>query len=366
MKLLLRRRAFLSLLAASAIPANGDKGEVFPSEFRRYPDPATELEVLRLTNPKIASFLPAYYQRAVSRKGNFLLYSSYRTGSSQAFRMDLKTGESRQLTDARALDGATLSLFPDERSFCYFDGASLRVANLSHLREREICRVADGFERCPGSSLSDDGHYVVFGEKRDNTSRLRLATVAKGGVSTVAEAQWILSDPVIRPKRTQILYRQENAALWLVNFDGKQNRRLRIESGIGPARWTPAGKTIVYLRFPEDRTQLNTLREHTPDENADKLIGKTSQFVQFGQNGDSSVFVGASRNQSSPYVLLFLRLTRRELTLCEHRASDPAMVAPIFSPNSQNIFFQSDRDGKPAIYRIHVEKFVEETDEESG
>ncbi|MDQ6706002.1 MAG: oligogalacturonate lyase family protein [Acidobacteriota bacterium] len=366
MKLLLQRRAFVSVLAASAIPAKAERGENFPSEWRRYPDPATELEVLRLTSSKIASFLPAYYQRAVSRKGNFLLYASDRTGSPQAFRMDLKNGESRQLTDARALDGASLSLFPDERSFCYFDGSSLRLANLSNLKEREICRVAEGFERCPGSNLADDGHYVVFGEKRGNTSRLRLATVAKGDVSTVADAQWILSDPVIRPRRTQILYRQENAGLWLVNFDGKQNRRLRIESGIGPARWTPAGKTIVYLRFPEDRTQLNTLREHTPDENADKLVGKTSQFVHFGQNGDSSVFVGASRNQSSPYVLLFLRLTRRELTLCEHRASEPAMVAPIFSPNSQNIFFESDRDGKPAIYRIRVEKFVEETNEESG
>ncbi|MGI8991356.1 MAG: oligogalacturonate lyase family protein [Bryobacteraceae bacterium] len=366
MKLLLQRRAFLSLLAVAATPSNGDKGEVVPSEWRRFPDPATELEVLRLTSPKAASFLPAYYQRAVSRKGNFLLYSSDRAGSPQAFRMDLKNGESRQLTNAQALDGASLSLFPDERSFCYFDGASLRIVNLANLKEREICRVADGFERCPGSNLGDDGHYVAFGEKRGNASRLRLAAVAKGGVSTIAEAQWVLSDPVIRPKRTQILYRQENAALWLVNFDGKQNRRLRIEPGIGPARWTPAGKTVVYLRFPEDRAQLNTLREHTPDENADKLIGKTSQFVHFGQNGDSSVFVGASRNQSSPYVLLFLRLARRELTLCEHRASDAAMVAPIFSPNSQNIFFQSDRDGKPAIYRIRVEKFVEETGEESG
>jgi oligogalacturonide lyase len=41
------------------------------------------------------------------------------------------------------------------------------------------------------------------------------------------------------------------------------------------------------------------------------------------------------------------------------------MVAPIFSADSQQIFFESDRDGKPAIYRIHVEKLVEETEPES-
>ena len=77
---------------------------------------------------------------------------------------------------------------------------------------------------------------------------------------------------------------------------------------------------------------------------------------------DSSVFVGASRSRASAYVLLLLRVTRRELTLCEHRASEPAMVTPIFSPDSQSVFFASDRHGKTALYRVHVEKFVEETE----
>ena len=370
MKPTLPRRAFLSLLAGSAARvskgATAEKGATFPSEWRRYPDPATELEVFRLTDPKYSSFLPAYYERAVSRRGNFLLYSSDRTGSRQAFRMDLKTGESRQLTDGKALDGATLSLLPDERGFSYFDGPSLCLNDFSKLRQREIYRIPDDFERCTGASVSDDGQFVVFGEKRGNASRLRAARLARGDVSTIAEAPWILSDPVTRPRRAQILYRQENAALWLVNLDGKQNRRLRIDPGIGPARWSPGGRTIVYLRFPEERAQLNTLREHTPDENADKLIAKTSQFVHFGSNGDGSVFVGASRNPSSPYILILLRVTRRELSLCEHRASDPAAVAPIFSPNSQNVFFQSDRHGKPAIYRIRVDRFVEETEAESS
>ena len=66
---------------------------------------------------------------------------------------------------------------------------------------------------------------------------------------------------------------------------------------------------------------------------------------------------------TSPTILILLRVTRRELTLCEHRAGDPSSVAPIFSPDSQTIFFQSDRHGKPAIYEIHVEKLVEATEE---
>jgi len=58
-----------------------------------------------------------------------------------------------------------------------------------------------------------------------------------------------------------------------------------------------------------------------------------------------------------------VRAVHREFTLCEHRASDPSRVSPIFSPSSQNVFFLSDQHGKPAIYRIAVDKLVEITEE---
>jgi len=59
-------------------------------------------------------------------------------------------------------------------------------------------------------------------------------------------------------------------------------------------------------------------------------------------------------------------VTHREFTLCEHKASNPETVAPVFSPDSQRVLFQSDRDGHPAIYSVHVDKLVEPTDAEIG
>jgi oligogalacturonide lyase len=191
-----------------------------------------------------------------------------------------------------------------------------------------------------------------------------LIGLLKPGAATVVETAFPASYPVPRPKRAQILYRQGDEALWLVNLDGAQNRRLKIatDGKIGPAFWAPNGRTILYLHIPDDKTKLVAIREHTPDENADKLISATSQFAHFGANSDASVFVGASRNKASPHILILLRVTRRELTLCEHRSSDPFSVAPHFSPDSQQVFFQSDRDGKPALYRVQVERFVEKTE----
>jgi oligogalacturonide lyase len=358
------RRAFVAALASSALEAELEKGKNFPPEWKRYSDPATEFEVTRLTDPSFPSYLPANYNRAISHRRGFMLLSSGRSGATQAFRMDLKTGELRELTQAKALDSLSLHLLPDERTFSFFDGPSLRLVNLASLRDREVYRVPEGWTRGGGASVTGDGMSALFFEVRGESARLQRVSMAKGAAETIVETTFAGSDPVARPRRAQALYRRGDEALWLVNFDGKQNRRLRTaaEGKIGSAVWAPNGKTILYLHFPDDKTKLVSIREHTPDENLDKQVSPTSQFASFQCNGDASVFAGASRNRNSPHILILLKLTRRELTLCEHRSSDPFTVAPIFSPDSQRIYFQSDRDGKPAIYRVQVEKFVEETD----
>jgi oligogalacturonide lyase len=350
-------------VATSALRGQTEKSKALPSEWRRYSDPATEFEVYRLTDPAHSSRLTAYYNRTLAHRSAFLLFSSDRTGTRQAFRMDLKSGECKQLTQSQDLDSGSLTLLPDDRGFCLFDGRFLRQLNMATLRDRQVYQVPEGWKRGPGFSVTSDGLSALFSEVRDQSSRLRRVSVGTGVAATVVETAFTPSDPVARPRRAQILYRQGDEGLWLVNFDGKQNRRLKTapEGKLGPAIWSPNGRTVLYLFNPDDKTKLVSIREHTPDENLDKPVANTSQFAHFGSNGDTSVFVGASRNKGSPHILILLRLTRRELTLCEHKCSDPSTVAPLFSPDSQRIFFQSDRDGKPALYRVSVQKFVEET-----
>jgi oligogalacturonide lyase len=362
-----RRSLLVSGLAATRLLAVGSKGNAFPSEWSRYPDPATELEVLRLTDPEHTSTLPAWYNRAVAKNSSFLLYTSDRSGSPQAFRMDLKAGGIKQLTDVESLDPASLTLTPDNRSFCYFAGRAVYLTSLATLHERELYQIPTGWERCPGMSVGPDGTHVTFAERQGDASRLRMVPFVPAPARTVVEAPFPMADPIARPMRAQILYRQGDDALWLVNSDGQQAHKLKVAEGrIGAANWAPDGKTLLYLNFPTDPKQLNTIHEQTPDTNTDKLLAKTSQFIQFGSNRDTTVFVGASRNVGSPYILILLRVTRRELTLCEHKASHPETVNPMFSPDSQRIFFQSDRHGKPAIYSMHVQKFVEKTESDVG
>jgi oligogalacturonide lyase len=341
-------------------------GFVFAPERRRYADPATELEVIRLTDPQFASGMTAPHLRQFNRHSEFLLcWSDRANGVRQAFFTNLKTGESEQLTEAAELDAVSLTLTPDERSFLYFDGPALFESPVVKPAPRQIYRIPDGATRV-GFSIASDGS-VYFGERASGRTRvMRIAFTPKGVQPHRAfELENEITEPLARPgnlkTRIQLLYRQ-GGALWVAGSDGSNRRALKVQPGqTGQALWIPSGRTLVYLHIPEDPKELITFREHTPDTGADTLLSKTSQFISATPNSDASVFAAASRSVASPYVLIMLRAARRELTLCEHHASDAAMVNPVFTPDSKTVMFVSDRHGKSAIYLMQVAKFVEET-----
>jgi oligogalacturonide lyase len=346
-------------------------GRLSGPEWKRYADPATELDVLLLTNPAFVSGMTASHLRQFAHRGDWLLYWSERfssdsPGARQAFLLDLKQGESRQLTQAAALDPSSLSLSPDERSFVYFDGNSLYESPLTNVRPHEIHVVPENSART-GLTLGTDGS-ILFSERQNGKSR--IVSVFRQQSRKILDTDQEIEELMARPRHAQILYRTQadssrdapGGPFWLVNSDGSGKRQLKTEPGqTGGALWIPSGRTLVYLHIPEDPKELITLREHAPDDGTDRLLARTSQFISAAPNADASVFTGASRSRATSYVLILLRVARRELTLCEHRASDPAMVKPIFSPDSQSILFVSDRHGKPALYQVHVGRFVEET-----
>lgn len=360
------RRWFLWTVPAAyplASFAAGEKNRAVPSAAVRYSDPSTEFAVIRLTDPQFTSRMPAHYARALAHRGNFLVYSSDLGGGGMAvYRMDLKTGASRQVTDDDDLDPVSVTLTADERSICYAAGGRLLVMTLANSRTRELYRPAAGFELTPGLSVSEDGLYAAVVERKGMTHRLRLIRTADGMATTLGEAAEEMADPIPRPRRASVLYRRAGG-LWLANYNGQQNYRLHVADGeTGPATWGPDGRSVLYLNYPADTHKLHNIREFTPDANQDKSVADTTQFAAFERNSDASVFVGASSSKASPYVLLLVRTVKREFTLCEHRASDPALVSPVFAPNSQHIYFGSDQHGKPAIYSMAVEKIVTETD----
>ena len=131
-------------------------------------------------------------------------------------------------------------------------GDKLALGSFGTLRARDLYRAAPGFELAPGFSLAEDNLYAAVVEKRDTRHRLRLIRVADGVATTLAEADEPFADPIPRPRRASVLYRR-GTAVWLVNYDGQLNHRLKFAEGdVKSAVWSPDGRTVIYLHTPPE------------------------------------------------------------------------------------------------------------------
>jgi hypothetical protein len=228
------RRLFLASWAAATCAAETTaKGRVFPSVAVRYADPATEFTVLRLTDPQFTSSLPSPGNRGATARQ--LLYASDFTGNWQAFRMDLKSKESRQLSEAEHLEPASIALLQNEKGFWHFDGPKLIETTFSGYKTREVYRVSESFEKLPGASFSDDGQYASWVEKGVSGYRLQLLHLQHGAAATLIESPEELSDPLLRPRGASLIYRNRGE-LWSIHFDGAQNTRLPLPEGRRPGQ----------------------------------------------------------------------------------------------------------------------------------
>ncbi|MBM3794060.1 MAG: hypothetical protein FJW31_08315 [Acidobacteria bacterium] len=354
-----RRRFLLSCAASTAARA-----EVRPSERVRYLDPGTEFEVFRLTDPKHASILPPATARIFPRRGGWLLYANDVSGSLQPHALDLKKWESRSLADgASSLISSSLTLTPDDRYILWAEqGGAVQLAPVSGGAPKAVYRLNEAPASTLTLGVTADGPSVFVPEK----NVLWMVPLVAGRLRKLVENADDIVSPIARPRRASVLYRSADA-YWITPFDGSRPIRLKTpaEGSLGPAIWSPDGRLVFYLHYPPGG-RAHAMRENNPDTGEDNLIATTSQFVAFSANRDATVFVGASRNLAGPFVLLLIRSVRREFALCEHKASDPTLVAPVFSPDSQKIFFQSDRHGKPALYSMTIDKLVEKTEEQEA
>jgi len=362
------RRVFLASLPAVQIGRAVGKGQQYPSEARKFADPLTEREVWRFTSPGSPHHLPHASLRFASQKNSFLLVAGNRGGESQVLRVDMPSGKMTQLTQGSGIAPFAVCLAPDERSFFFLQNGALKQTGLRTLREREIYRAEEGWSLSGDLGVSIDGRFAAVAEQRAPLWRLRVVETLKGKNWLVAEEKSPLSRPQIRPKRDQVLYTQDTTRLWLVNLlDGKQRQGVRPRQGdeeLGPEYWSADGKLIGYAHYPDRSRRKATARAFNPDTREEQVLAPCTQFWNMRGNADHSALVGESRSKAGLNLYVLFPLTQREVTICEHASSSKSPESeprPVFSPDSQWIYFTSDREGAPAVYRAGVADWVEKT-----
>ena len=353
----------------------------------------------RLTNNEVLSHLPAYYNRALSKKSGFILIASEVSGSRQIHRYDIGRDRMTQLTVGPDIHPYSPALAPKDRTFFYLQGNEVREASARGGSDRTVYACEEGWALTGDLGLSTNGRYSAViemaaadrvadpeaqFEKRPNC-RLRVVETERSGSSWIAveEQQW-LSHPRFRPGRTDILYDHEgprgkvDGRLRLVSLRGEHKQELTPRQGderVGHGYWGADGAEVFYVLFPNDSLRGASVQAVTPESGRSRTVSPCSAFGWMTGNQDGSTIVGASKRPSGPNIyVLFVKL-KREITLCEHGSSgkaypiagtdrmDPraANPVPIFSDNSQWVYFTSDREGMPAVYRMKLEDLVEQT-----
>jgi oligogalacturonide lyase len=322
------------------------------SEFVRLLDPGTEMLITRLTSLTSNSFLPAATNQFISTKEHFLVFSSDRTGRNSPFRLDLRTGTLNQLASSEDVQPQSLCLDAAHRTLSFLDGSTLKEVELKSQRTRVLEEGITAFSLGP----SPADVVVVKKEKLCQLSNQKV--VLAEGV-----AGWC----ALRPGGSGCLFGRETSMeereFWYVPLNRPQGKAVLLAKGrISSPCWSPDGKSVLFLR---ETLAGNVIRsaiyEVSPETCAEGHVANTSQFASFAPNADESVFVGASRSKAQPAVVILLRTSGRELTLCEHGSKNAEKVSPVFSPDSRRVYFQSDREGKSALYSVNVESLVEPT-----
>ncbi len=150
-------------------------GTRYPPEWRTFRDPQTGRAVTQLTDSAAEDYHLYFYNPAVTPDGAHLIFFSERTGLSNLFRLDLRTGEVVQLTDAQparaeywpfteAVRGAGACLAAigsGGRELFYFEGVTLWAVEIESLRARQLLAVAE--DRRPSMLHADArGQTLVF------------------------------------------------------------------------------------------------------------------------------------------------------------------------------------------------------------
>lgn len=306
-------------------------------EFILFLDRLTENPVARLTTPSYAAFLARPEYKCVSKDRKYLWCASDRSGSMAIHRIDLKNGSVQHVVDAPQIASGCFSL--DSNRLLFLDGSDLREVGASGGQPKTVANGIDAFTVTHGIVAT------ISANKLQNNSGQT--------VTTEAESPLLLS-----PNGDACLFaRASGAEYWVSSLDPTA-KPVRVAQGqISSPAWSADSTTVFFLRTSNSGGV--SLSAVSVRDRREIPVGPTSKYAVFSCNSDDTVFVGASASRAQPLISVLLHATGRELPLCEHRTSSPASANPIFSPDNRRVYFQSDREGKSAIYSVNTELVVD-------
>ena len=395
-------------------------GDKIYNHFSTYTDPYTGTEVERLTEPDHTSHHMYFYNRMTTSDGTYLLYCPELNGERQLYMMNLENGEAIQLTEGEGVDEYGGMFSHDDKYVFYQQSNKFYKLNLADLSRECFYETPEGWNG-GSAGMSDDNRFMSIVETKKDTvaakgggknwdffaqnclakplCRIVYIDVEKKTSHVVIEDRCWFGHTQIRPGDPDTImfchegpYDLIDARLWLVQSDGSNYRCCREQPNdliLTHEFWLPDGSKRAFVYRETTGDKVENIRMIDPETLEETILMPCSPFAHFICDKQNKYMVGDSQGSDVPIHLLnqeeqekdraagiikndFIYLIdvakRKEEKLCYHGTSwlakhggpQDAHPHPCFTQDNRYVIFVSDREGKPCIYRVDLEKYLEE------
>lgn len=366
------------------------KGKVWPSEWKRYKDRFTGVNITQLTNYTGHSHHLYFTDNGWYANGDKLLFCSDRKNKTNLFSINLQSGEILQLTDHdTTYDSLSPCLHPSEKEAYFKRRNQIVEINLETQKERILY---EGPESLVGGNLNctADGKYIITCIREDFSNRFQIDL--KNGY--VGHRELMEAKPksqilkiAIKDGQDKVVYEEDNFIthintspthanlitfchegpwhlvdhrIWGLDLQTgnvwKIRSRKEPQELVGHEYWYPDGEHIGYHGFRENGTGF--FGKISYDNKRMEEVEFSFRNWHAHSHGFSKVVVDGKGSLDKIIVWDQVKgKFSKPKVLCEHRCSfhvQKVHAHPRFSPDGNQLLFTSDKNGYGNLYLVEV------------
>ena len=206
---------------------NYAKASVHPSELREFQDDQTGAHIYQLTNDTSINHNLYFLTSSFTPDQEHLIFTSYRSGKPNFFKLGFPNGDIVQLTDAEDIHGYSGVISKNGTELFYTQADSIKAIHLGTFEERVLAEFpGGGLGEC---SVSADERFIVTAMKRDDKSHITVtATDGSGGEVIHTSPDQTIIHPQFHPRHPDLIAYSGDPAprMWTIKRDGTENRSL--------------------------------------------------------------------------------------------------------------------------------------------
>ena len=206
---------------------NYAKASVHSSELREFQDNQTGAHIYQLTNDTSINHNLYFLTSSFTPDQAHLIFTSYRSGKPNFFKLEFPNGDIVQLTDADDIHGYSGVISKDGTELFYTQADAIKAIHLETFEERVLAEFPGGsLGEC---SVSADERFIVTAMKRDDKSHITVtATDGSGGEVIYTSPDQTIIHPQFHPKHSDLIAYSGDPAprMWTIKRDGTENRSL--------------------------------------------------------------------------------------------------------------------------------------------